>query len=105
MKKMVHKKDSLGEIADMVRHIKEAVDELPTREEFDTFCNDMYAFRDKTDENFQSIREELRDIKSRLFALEDKVRNHSGFTKEIDHALQRIATIEKHLGIKPKAHF
>ena len=104
MKKMAHNRDSLGEIADMVRHIKEAVEELPTREEFDEFRREMRLFREETGGNFRNVHQELRDIKTDLLSLREKVRDNSGFTKEIDHALQRIATIEKHLGIKPKAH-
>ena len=34
--------------------------------------------------------------------LSKKVENISGFRKEIDHALGRIAAIEKHLGISKK---
>jgi len=32
----------------------------------------------------------------------ENVENVSGFRKEIDHALERIASIEKHLGIEKK---
>jgi hypothetical protein len=42
-----------------------------------------------------SIRRDLDDLRER-------VANVSGFRKEIDHALERIAAIEKHLGIDKK---
>jgi hypothetical protein len=34
--------------------------------------------------------------------LRTKVDNITGYRKEIDHALERIASIEKHLGISRK---
>jgi hypothetical protein len=43
----------------------------------------------------RSISRELDDIKGQL-------KNVGGFGKEIDHALERIAAIEKHLGINKK---
>ena len=46
-----------------------------------------------------SIERELRDIKRRLTHFEDNV---TGYRQEIDHALERIAAIEKHLGINKK---
>jgi hypothetical protein len=42
-----------------------------------------------------SIHRELETIKQQL-------QNVAGFGKEIDHALERIAAIEKHLGISKK---
>ncbi|GEM_PF-1725566 len=46
------------------------------------------------------IRTELIDIRKRLDNLEEIVKDHSHYTKEIDHAFVRIAVIEKQLGIK-----
>jgi hypothetical protein len=45
---------------------------------------------------------ELKAIRRELNDLSKKVENISGFWKEIDHALGRIAAIEKHLGIDKK---
>jgi hypothetical protein len=44
---------------------------------------------------FLSIRRGLDDLR-------EKVENVIGFQKEIDHALERITAIEKHLGINRK---
>jgi chromosome segregation ATPase len=44
----------------------------------------------------------LKEIRRDLDDLQDKFENVSGFRKEIDHALKRIAAIEKHLGINKK---
>jgi surfactin synthase thioesterase subunit len=55
------------------------------------------------------VREELRDLRSDVKAirteldeLKEKVDNITGYRKEIDYALERIAAIEKHLGINKK---
>ena len=48
------------------------------------------------------IRAELKSIRRDLDDLREKVENVIGFQKEIDHALERIAAIEKHLGINKK---
>jgi cell division protein FtsB len=53
-------------------------------------------------DGFASIREELRDIRRRLESLEEAARNSTGLTKEIDHLMERVRAIEKHLGIKTK---
>jgi uncharacterized coiled-coil protein SlyX len=49
-----------------------------------------------------SIESELRSIRRDLDDLSEKFENVSSYRKEIDHALERIAAIEKHLGIDQK---
>jgi hypothetical protein len=46
-----------------------------------------------------SVERELKSIRRDLNGLREKVENVSGFQKEIDHALERIAPIEKHFGL------
>ena len=53
-----------------------------------------------TKDDVAGILSELRDIKQRLKTVEEAVSDHSGYSKEIDLAFERIAAIEKHLGIK-----
>jgi hypothetical protein len=77
-------------IADDLNEIKST---MATKEE-------LAAFRLETNENFRAIRTEIADIRRDLDDLRDKVENISGYRKEIDHALDRIAAIEHHLGIK-----
>src|ERR1700681_1401961 len=55
-----------------------------------------------TKEDIAGIMEELADIKRRLKDVEAAVEDHAGHSKEIDHALERIAAIERHLGITKK---
>ena len=50
----------------------------------------------------RSIRAELKSIRSELNDLTEKVDNILGYRKEIDHALERIAAIEKHLDLDRK---
>ena len=49
-----------------------------------------------------SIERELKTIRRDLNDLMDRFENVSGYRKEIDHALARIAAIEKHLGLDKK---
>ncbi len=55
-----------------------------------------------TKRDIAGIMEELADIKRRLKDVEAAIEDHAGHSKEIDHALERIAAIEKHLGITKK---
>jgi methyl-accepting chemotaxis protein len=51
-------------------------------------------------EGFADIRTELTDIRHRLEALESAVQNISGYAKEIDHLIERVSAVEKHLGLR-----
>lgn len=50
-----------------------------------------------TKDDFKSISDELASIRRDLEEFTEKVDNIVGLPKEIDHALERIAAIEKHL--------
>ena len=63
---------------------------------------EFVEFRTETRENFTELRVEIRDIRQRLESLEEAARNSAGFAKEIDHVMQRVVEIEKHLGIQHK---
>ena len=53
-------------------------------------------------EETKDIRDELTSIRRDLDRLTANVENVIGYRKEIDYALERIAAIEKHLGIEKK---
>ena len=53
-------------------------------------------------DGFADIRAELKDIRRQRDALEFTVQNISGFAKEIDHLIERVSAIEKHLGLHAK---
>ena len=70
----------------------------------------MHERLDKHDERFDRIEAELRRTFARtqkhpngqLYDLSEKVENILGYRKEIDHALERVGAIEKHLGLERK---
>lgn len=71
--------------------------------------NEIGGLQKKVDAGFARIDHELREIHSELTAirrdlddLRREVENISGYRREIDHALERIAQIEKHLGLDKK---
>ena len=79
--------DDLGETLDFI------VEKMATKEDIAELKADIAG-----------IRSELRDIKARLKEIESAIEDHAGHSKEIDHALERISAIERHLGIKHPAH-
>ena len=56
-------------------------------------------------EEMKDIRGELTSIRRDLDRLAESVANVIGYRKEIDHALERISAIEKHLGIEKLAAY
>jgi flagellar hook-associated protein FlgK len=51
------------------------------------------------DTQLLNLGSEIRSIHRELDTLTQAVGNMTGFSKEIDHLLQRVAAIEKHLGL------
>jgi DNA-binding FrmR family transcriptional regulator len=51
------------------------------------------------DQRLADVGHEITAIHQQLDTLEGLVQSQSGFAKEIDHLLHRVAAIEKHLGI------
>lgn len=64
--------------------------------------SELAEFRDETRSGFRDLRTELKSIRRELDELKEKVLNVTGFRKEIDHAFERLAAIEKHLGLNNK---
>ena len=88
----------------MDQNTKDIVDALDFIKERMATKDDLKQFATK-DEVRMIVREELRDVKAiraELDELSEKVDNIAGYRKEIDHALERIAAIEKHLGLNKK---
>ena len=93
------KETTLKEVGEMLAHV---VEHMATKEDvarldlrFDKVENRL----EKVETRLTSIESELRSIRRDLDDLSEKYENVSGFRKEIDHALERVAAIEKHLGI------
>jgi hypothetical protein len=74
----------IGETKSEIREMKST---MATKEDVRTIVN----------EELGPIRSELRSIRDELDDLSAQFANVSGFRKEIDHVLERIAAIEKHL--------
>jgi K+/H+ antiporter YhaU regulatory subunit KhtT len=88
------KKTTLNEVGSMLTHV---VKHMATKEDIANVRKEM-----ATKNDIAGIMEELADIKRRLKDVEAAVEDHAGHSKEIDHALERIAAIERHLGITKK---
>lgn len=96
---MAAKKTTLEELGEMLSHI---VKHMATKEDLEKVDTNLMAFQTETAENFREVKAEIADIRRVVEALQARVGNTEGYSKEIDHALARIARIEKHLGIEPR---
>ena len=103
---MEAKETTLKEVGEMLAYVVEHMatkDELAaTNTELKSFRQEFNEFRDETRQNFREIHAELADIRRDVEGLKSRADNSAGYSKEIDHALERIAAIEKHLGIEKK---
>ena len=110
---MKKKKVTLEDVGEQLAHIVGAIGELPTKEDharLETKVDVLDGRMDKLDGRMDiltaqatNIESELRSIRYDLRTLRDKVENIEGYRVEIDHALERIAAIEKHLGMHNKS--
>ena len=89
--------DNTKDILASLAFIKDKVEQLPTRDDVREIIREEVP--SIIAEELKPIRAELSSIRRDLDGLSTKVENMSGFSKEIDHALERIARIEKHLGL------
>jgi predicted nucleic acid-binding Zn-ribbon protein len=99
--KSMTKKTTLKELGEMLAHV---VKHTATKEDIVDLRKTMATKDDIANLGGQltSVERELKSIRRDLDDLREKVENVSGFQKEIDHALERIAAIEKHLGLDKK---
>jgi len=86
-------------IAEDISEIKST---MATKEDLATVKSELKSDIAGLGEQIASIERELKSIRRDLNDVMAKVENITGYRKEIDHALERIATIEKHLGIGRK---
>ena len=95
--------ENIESILATVNFIKDRMltkDEAATKDDLQQFERRLDARFDMLESRVGNIETELRDIRQRLEALDEAAGNASGFTKEIDHLLKRLAAIEKHLGLQ-----
>ena len=98
---MAAKETTLKELGEMLAHV---VERMTTKDDIVDLRKTMATKEDIANLAGQltSVERELKSIRRDLDDLREKVENVIGFQKEIDHALERIAAIEKHLGINKK---
>jgi peptidoglycan hydrolase CwlO-like protein len=88
--------------------IKGAHDDLSARidsleAKIDSVDSKVDSLQTEMNNGFAHIHAELADIRADIAILQEKGAHHSGFAKEIDHVLQRVRAIEKHLRLNSVA--
>ena len=97
------KETTIEELGEMLAHV---VANMATRDDIAAVRRDMATKDDiaKLSEQLASIERELKSVRRDLEEIKEKVENVIGYRKEIDHALERIAAMEKDIvGIKRNA--
>jgi ribosomal protein L29 len=87
------------DIADIRARMATKDDLAAAKAELKGEINDL---RTEMREGFASVRHELRDIRRAIENLQTRVGNMEGYSKEIDHLMERVRAIEKRLGIETK---
>ena len=118
---MVAKETTIEEIGEMLAHVvanmatkddianmatKSDIANMATKDDIASVRRDMATKSDiaKLFEQLASIERELKSVRRDLEEIKEKVENVIGYRKEIDHALERIAAMEKDIvGIKRTA--
>ena len=96
---MAAKEATLNELGEMLTHV---VEHTATKEDIAALRTDLKSDIAALGEQIGSIERELKSIRRDLNDVMAKVENITGYRKEIDHALERIAAIERHMGINRK---
>jgi septal ring factor EnvC (AmiA/AmiB activator) len=86
-------------VAEDIADIKKS---MATKDDLATLRTELKSDIAALSTQIASIENDLKSIRRDLNELRDQVENIAGFRKEIDHAFDRIAAIEKHLGITHK---
>jgi chromosome segregation ATPase len=97
---MAAKETTLSELGEMLGHV---VEHMATKDDLAALGTELKADIATLGEQVASIERDLKTIRRELNDLIEKVENISGYRKEIDHALGRIAAIEKRLGVSKRA--
>jgi len=96
---MVAKETTIEEIGEMLAHV---VANMATKDDIANMATKSDIA--KLFEQLASIERELKSVRRDLEEIKEKVENVIGYRKEIDHALERIAAMEKDIvGIKRTA--
>jgi len=103
---MVRKETTLNEIGETLAYV---VENMATKDDLVEVRNEIALTKPELNsdiaalgEQVASIERDLKQIRRDLYELADKAENIGGYRKEIGHALERIAAIERHLGFNRK---
>jgi chromosome segregation ATPase len=96
---MAAKETTLNELGETLGYV---VEHMVTKDDLAALKTDLKGDIAALGDQVASIERDLKQIRRDLYELGDKVENIGGYRKEIDHALERIAAIERHLGIERK---
>ena len=105
---MAAKETTLNELGETLAYVvqnmatKDDVRDMATKEDISALRTELKSDIAALGDQVASIERDLKQIRRDLYELADKVENIGGYRKEIDHALERIAAIERHLGINRK---
>jgi|HubBroStandDraft_6_1064221.scaffolds.fasta_scaffold153820_2 chromosome segregation ATPase len=97
---MAAKETTLNELGEMLGYV---VKHMATKDDLAAIRTELKADIATLGEQVAGIERDLKTIRRDLDDLMEKVENITGYRKEIDHAFDRIAAIEKHLGISSRA--
>jgi septal ring factor EnvC (AmiA/AmiB activator) len=96
---MTAKETTLNEVGEMLGYV---VEHMATKDDLAALRTELKSDMAALGDQIGSIERDLKQIRRDLYDLAEQVENVTGYRKEIDHALERIAAIERHLGINKK---
>jgi len=96
---MTAKETTLNEVGEMLGYV---VEHMATKDDLAILRTELKSDIAALGDQIASIERNLKQIRRDLYELAEKVENVTGYRKEIDHALGRIAAIERHLGMNKK---
>lgn len=88
------------ETKEIIETLNLILEKMATKDDLTEIKTAVAKLHGDVQSGFRDLRSELKDIRQRLDALESAVQNISGYAKEIDHLMERISAIEKHLGLR-----
>jgi predicted nuclease with TOPRIM domain len=96
---------NIADILETVTFIKGKIEKVDERLESMPTTNEVRQIvLEASNEKLKPITDELSTMRQSLEEISNTTDNLSGLPKEIDHSLERITTIEKHLGLTIPKH-
>src|SRR5262249_41423407 len=105
---MAAKETTLSEIGESLAYVvknmatKDDIRDTSTKDDIASLRVELKSDIAALGDQVASIERDLKQIRRDLYELSDRVENIGGYRKEIDHAPERIAAIEHHLGLGRK---